>query len=43
MMSVMPRSLEPFRLVHRDAQVNEHRDGDGEQDAFNDSHGLTRP
>src|SRR5271166_677817 len=35
--------LEPFRLEHRDAQVDEHRDGDGEEQAFSDGHGPTRP
>jgi hypothetical protein len=31
-----------LRQEHRDAQVDEHRDADGEQDALGDGHGLTR-
>jgi hypothetical protein len=35
--------LEPVRLEHRDAQVDEHHDRDGEQDALSDSHEPTSP
>src|SRR5208282_1166230 len=43
MMSSMPACSEPVRLEHGDAQVDEHRDGDGEEHAFSDSHEPTRP